>query len=474
LPSQRLLAAELRVSRNTILRAYRELEREGWARSRVGRGTFASRPIIVPGSTPTWAPRFSAAVQRLTTPFLGEGHAASPVPLDLARGKVAADPSIIEPFRQILDLVLEREGSRAFDPGPPAGLAVLRAAIAAHLGSSGARVRPQEVLITAGARQAIHLLASIFLDPGDAVILEAPSYRGAIQTFQSVGARLICIPTDDRGLDVEALEGVMAHTKPKLIYTVPTFQNPSGITMTLQRRQALLDVAAHHGVLIVEDDPYWELRYEGSQVPRIKSLDAGDLVIHIGTFSKLIFPGVRVGWMAGPARVLEQATVAKAAQGMHVSSLSQWTMARLLEEGLLESHLRRASLRLRTKRDVFLAALSRHSRGRLTFRRPEGGYYVWCRLPPPLQAADFLKVAIARGVSFVPGPAFWPSGGDPYALRLCFAAVHEPGLEEAARRLGQCMGEAEAGYAPLSDDAGVDGDAQCARMSGKLHGVTRS
>jgi DNA-binding transcriptional MocR family regulator len=370
---------------------------------------------------------------------MGETQTRSRVPLSLAHGKVPADPSIVDGFRQMLDLVLEREGARAFDPGPPEGLPSLRAAIAAYLGSQRVPVRAQDILITAGARQALHIIASVLVNPGDVVIVEGPTYRGAIQTFQGLGARLLCVPVDHDGMDVEVLEGMLAHVRPALIYTVPTFQNPSGASLSIERRQCLLEAAARSQVPIVEDDPYWELRYDGQPVPRLKALDDWGGVIHLGTFSKLIFPGVRVGWIAAPIKVVEQAAVAKTGLGLHVSSLSQWSMARLLEEGMLEPHIRRACIRLRSKRELFLDALARSTHGRLAARRPEGGFFIWARLNAPFQAVDLLKEAVARGVDFVAGPSFWPNGGDPNALRLCFAGLDGRGLVLAAKHLGDSV-----------------------------------
>lgn len=468
LPTQRTLALQTGISRNTVVQAYRELEQRGWVRSRVGRGTFATRPVTGPTATSTWQPQFSTTINRLTTPFLGEAHGQHAAPLSLAMGKVPADPAIIESFRHMLDLVLEREGARAFDPGPPEGLPALRAAIAAHLRRSGTEVHPDEIAITSGARQALHIVASILLDPGDAVAIEGPTYRGAIQTFQACGARLLPIPVDQHGMNVEALEGLLAYAKVKLIYTVPTFQNPTGATMSLERRHHLLQIATRYAVPIIEDDPYWELRYEGPSVPRLKALDGRGGVIHLGTFSKLVFPGVRIGWVAAAAGVTRQVVVAKAAQGLHVSSLPQWAMARLLEEGLLDPHIRRACQRLQSKRNVFLGALTRHTHGRMVVRRPEGGFFVWAQIPAPLQAADVLKDAVARGVDFVPGPLFWPSGGDPYAMRLCFARLDELGLEKAARRLGESISAMAAGadLRPAGED---DPTAICTR--GKVRGV---
>lgn len=468
LPPQRTLALQVGISRNTVVQAYKDLEHRGWVRSRVGRGTFATRPVSGPTVVPAWQPQFSTTINRLTTPFLGEAHGQQSAPLSLAVGKVPADPGIIEPFRQMLDLVLEREGARAFDPGPPEGLPALRAAIAAHLGRGGTEVHPCEIIITAGARQALNIVASILLDPGDAVVIEGPTYRGAIQTFQTSGARLFSIPVDRHGMNVEALESLLAYTKVKLIYTVPTFQNPTGATMSLERRHYLLQLAARHAIPIVEDDPYWELRYEGSSVPRIKALDDQGRVIHLGTFSKLVFPGVRIGWIAAPATVTQQAVVAKAAQGLHVSSLPQWAMARLLEEGLLDPHIRRACQRLHSKRNVFLGALTRHTQGRLVLHRPQGGFFVWAQLPAPLYASDVLKDAMARGVDFVPGPSFWVSGGDPYSMRLCFARLDELGLEKAARRLGESISAMTAAVSLRSvDESGQT--AICSR--GKLRGT---
>ncbi|MBM3470372.1 MAG: PLP-dependent aminotransferase family protein [Armatimonadetes bacterium] len=470
LPPQRALAELVGVSRNTAVQAYRELERRGWVRSRVGRGTFAALPLDRAVPNPSWQPQFSASISRVTRPFMGEVNTEQAGRLSLASGKVAADPSIIGTFRQMFDLVLEREGARAFEPGPPQGIPALRAALAAHLHAGGADVRPQEILITAGARQALSILASILVDPGDTVVTEGPTYRGAIQAFQGVGARIICVPTDGDGLDLEALESVLAYTRPKLIYVIPTFQNPSSVSLSLERRHLLIEAAARRAVPIVEDDPYWELRYEGARLPRLKALDTWGGVIHVGTFSKLVFPGVRVGWIAGPPGVIRQAAVAKAGGGLHVSSLPQWAMARLLEENLLEPHLRRACQRLRSKRDLLLASLARHARGRLMARRPEGGLFVWARLPAPVQAADLLKSTSAKGVDFVAGPAFWPSGGDPYAMRLCFAGLDEPQLEEAAAIVGRSLASALTGVEPGEErhpERAPAGYMECGRRRGR-------
>jgi DNA-binding transcriptional MocR family regulator len=296
----------------------------------------------------------------------------------------------------------------------------------------------EQVLVTTGAQQGLDLLARAFLRPGDSVIVEEPTYLGALQSFIAAGIRLLGVPLDGRGLRLDILANLLASHHPKLIYTLPTFQNPSGISQDLERRVGLLALAARHGVPVVEDDPFRPLFYEKPPPPTMKALDQCRSVIYLGTFSKMLFPGLRLGWIAAPRPVIEQLVRIKQRVDLYGNVLAQCAAAAFLEAGCLEKHLVSVRGAYRRRRDAMVAALAEHCPD-LTFNIPAGGFNLWCQLPLNLESRDFLTEAGLRGVVFAPGELFYAGSGGENALRLNFSAQSEKQIWEAIARLGQAL-----------------------------------
>jgi DNA-binding transcriptional MocR family regulator len=277
------------------------------------------------------------------------------------------------------------------------------------------------------------------------VIVEEPTYLGALQAFRSGGVRLVGVPVDADGMRTELLEPLLARHRPRLIYTLPTFQNPSGAVMSLPRRRQLLDLAYRHQVPILEEDPYGDLRYDGRPLPSLKAMDTRGQVLHLNTFSKVLFPGLRIGWLVGPAAAVRRVAVAKQTVDLHSGTLSQWLMARFLTEGCLERHLEKVRPEYARRRDALLSALRAASRAGLVWSRPEGGFYLWCRLPEAVPPERLLAEAARERVSFLPGTVFSIEGGDATHIRLNFTASPPDRIREGVRRLARVLRTALSG-----------------------------
>jgi 2-aminoadipate transaminase len=300
-------------------------------------------------------------------------------------------------------------------------------------------VKAGQLLVTSGAMQAIDLIAKIFLDPGDLVLVESPTFADALATFSAYEASVAEVPMDEDGIVVEAIPEVIAQAgkSPKLIYVIPTFQNPASSTMSLPRRQALLEVAERYGSVLIDDDPYRLLRYSGDPVPSLRAL-AGPSpnVVAIRSASKLIAPGLRVGWACASPSIVVQMVKAKQGMDCCTSSVTQRAVAGFLDDQLLERQLTRLTTVYRQRLSVAASALGREFTGTgVRWRVPDGGYFLWIELPNDQKAKQLLRFAVQEGVSFVPGPAFSPSGAFQSSLRLCFVAAEEDELRQGATRL---------------------------------------
>ncbi|MBS1252845.1 MAG: 2-aminoadipate transaminase [Anaerolineales bacterium] len=358
--------------------------------------------------------------------------------ISLAAGVPAPDLYPTPAFRQIVRDLLREEGQTVLGPCQTQGLKSLRYAIAGELMDPVAGVGPDEVLIVTGSQQGLDLVARAFVEPGDAVVIEAPTYLGALQTFRAAGGRLLSVPLDESGLRLDVLEGLLARYRPKLIYTLPTYQNPSGVTQDLERRRALLDVAAHFGVPIVEDDPYGRLYYGEVPPPSLKALDTRDSVIYLSTFSKIMFPGLRLGWIAAPRSVVERLALIKQRVDLYGNTLAQWSTMAFIREGHLDAHLTAVRAIYPRRRQAMVDELERAC-PKLEFRVPDGGFNLWCRLPADLKARDLLVEAGREGVAFVPGEVFHAEAGGEDALRLNFSSQPEPAIRKAISRLAEAL-----------------------------------
>jgi 2-aminoadipate transaminase len=310
-----------------------------------------------------------------------------------------------------------------------------------RLRRQGIAATEQNTLICYGSSQIIGLLPQVLIDPGDTIIVEAPSFLGAVMQFRRSGARLVGVPVDAEGMDVGALETTLADlraegVRPKIIYTIPTFQNPTGATMPLARRRRLLELAIAYGVLVVEDDAYSDLRFRGDDVPSIAALDSDGWVIHLRTFSKIFAPGVRLGWASGPQALIDRLALCKVEGGS--GPLLTRVLAQFAQDGRLDAHIAELRVRYGEKCDLMLAAISREIPDAQTVR-PDGGFFVWLRLPPGISATALVPVASQHGVDVLAGPRCYADGsGDEY-IRLAFSYISDAQISAGIARLGAAI-----------------------------------
>lgn len=365
---------------------------------------------------------------------------ARPEVISFAGGLPAPELFDTEGMAAAFRAVLDESPRSALQYSTSEGDPGLRAATAARLTDRGLPTEPADVLVTSGSQQALSLLSAALLEPGDTVLVEDPTYLAALQCFRFAGARIVAVPSDDAGLDPAALEELVAAERPKLLYTIPTFQNPTGRTLPADRRQAVASVAERHGLWIVEDDPYGELRFAGEHAPWIASFpEAADRTVLTGSFSKIMAPGLRLGWLRGPAALRRACVIAKQAADLHTSTVTQLAAARYLADADLPAHLERVRGAYRERRDALLAGLGEALPAGSRWNRPEGGMFVWASLPQGYDATELLREAVAHDVAYVPGAPFFPGAADPATLRLSFVTHTPAEIEEGLRRLAKAL-----------------------------------
>ena len=362
---------------------------------------------------------------------------ARPEVINFAGGLPAPELFDTEGIAAAYGAVLTGTPARALQYSTTEGEPELRAALAARTSVRGLATGPDDLLVTTGSQQALSLLATALLEPGDTVLVENPCYLAALQVFGLAGARVLAVPGDGHGLDPEALEELVARERPKLLYTVPTFQNPTGRTLPVERRAAVAGIAARHGLWIVEDDPYGELRFEGERVEWIAAqAGAEDRTVLLGSFSKVMAPGMRLGWLRAPAELRRACAVAKQAADLHTPSVNQLAAARYLADNDLDAHVARVAAVYRERRDAMLAGLADALPEGSVWDRPEGGMFLWARLPEAYDTTDLLPAVVAQEVAYVPGAPFYAAEPDRSTLRLCFVTQTPEEIAEGLRRLG--------------------------------------
>jgi 2-aminoadipate transaminase len=337
--------------------------------------------------------------------------------------------------------VLAGSAGRALQYATTEGEPALREALAARYGARGLPTDADGMLVTTGSQQALSLLATALLEPGDVVLVEDPCYLAALQAFRLAGARVLAVPGDADGVHPDALAALVTRTRPKLFYTVPTFQNPTGRTLPAERRAAVASVAARLGLWIVEDDPYGELRFEGERVPWIASCaGAEDRTALLGSFSKVMAPGMRLGWLRAPAALRRACAVAKQAADLHTPTVNQLAAARYLADQDLDAHVRRVAAAYRERRDAMLSGLARALPEGSVWNRPEGGMFLWAKLPAGYDTTELLARVVEHDVAYVPGAPFHAGDPDRSTMRLCFVTQAPGEIREGLRRLGAGLG----------------------------------
>jgi 2-aminoadipate transaminase len=361
---------------------------------------------------------------------------AQPDIISFAGGLPAPELFPVEAVQAAANSVLGQNGPDALQYGPSEGFMPLREWIAEEVRQRGIAARPSEVLVTNGSQQVLDLVGKLLLNAGDVVLTENPTYLAAIQAFQTFEARFVPVPTDDQGLIPEALPELIRQHRPKFLYTIPNFQNPTGVTLTAARREKLACIAAEHDLVIVEDDPYGKLRYSGENVPPVSHWDEAGCVIYASTFSKTIAPGLRLGWVVAPEAVFSRLLILKQASDLHTSSFDQRVAYAFLTQHDQPAHLERIRRAYGERFDVMNAALRTEMPAGFTWTKPEGGMFLWVTGPENLDGMELLLRAIERKVAFVPGRDFFPGDGGKNHLRLNFSNSTPERIREGMRRLG--------------------------------------
>jgi DNA-binding transcriptional MocR family regulator len=345
---------------------------------------------------------------------------------------------------EVAQNVLLEDGARALQYAPTEGMPELRSVVADRLGHNFSLPRSaDDVLVVTGSQQALDLTGKVFLDQDDVVLCESPTYLAALSAFKAYQPRFIGVPTDDDGMQPGELERLLAtHDRVKLIYVIPDFQNPSGRRWSIERRRSLCDLASRFGVPVIEDAPYAELCFEGEAMPPVASFDRRGLVVYLGTFSKIMSPGMRVGWVTADAEILHRYVLVKQGADLHTPSLTQLMAARFVREHDLEAHIETIRRLYRERRNAMLDAIASFLPPEVVHTRPDGGLFLWIELPEGTDARSMLRRSLEHDVAFVPGGAFFADEGHDNTMRLNFSAMPPDRITEGMRRLGGVIADA--------------------------------
>jgi DNA-binding transcriptional MocR family regulator len=436
LPPERTLARSLGISRTTVVNAYGELKAEGLVEGRVGRGTVVvesvggmeAQPIAWPAHFSSLGRRLAQYTQSAELPALR--LSAQPGVVSFALG--LPDPALLPPerLREAWDAIVGRLGASAVGAGPVQGDRAVREVIAARMRTRGMTVAPEGIAVVNGSQHGLDLLLRLLVEPGDTVLVGIPTYFGALQCFQAWGVRVIGVPVDEHGMDVGRVEFLLARYRPKFIYAVPTYQNPTGATMSLERRERLLALAQRYHVPIVEDDPFGDLYFDEMPPPPIKAFDRHGYVLYLGTFSKNLAPGLRVGWLVAPSPVIERAILLNQVTELQPNTAGQHLVAEFAQRGWLEEQIDQARLIYGTRCRAMDAALRRHRLSDLRWTVPEGGMFLWLQLPEQVNAQVLLTETGQRGVVFLPGALMYPGDGPRNVCRLNFSVPDQSAIEQ--------------------------------------------
>ena len=369
---------------------------------------------------------------------------ADPSIISFAGGLPAAELFPIDRWIEASNKVMKNNGAAALQYGPTDGYARLREHCVTRMEKVGCKdVKPEDIQILSGSQQGLDFVPRIFIDPGDYIIVESPTYLGALNAFKAYEPKFLQVALDEDGMILEDLEEKLKnHDNVKFIYVISDFQNPSGKTWTLERRKGLIELANKYDVMILEDNPYGELRFEGEVQPSLRSLDTEDRVIFMGTFSKIFSPGIRVGWFNAAPKVLEKFNLVKQGADLQTSTTTQMILSQFLDDNDLEAHIDQIIKVYGKRKNVMVDAMKKYFPEEVTFTNPEGGLFLWVTLPEGLDARDIAVKAIERKVAFVPGGAFYPESPEENHFRLNYSCMPEDKIEEGIKRLGEVLHDA--------------------------------
>jgi len=399
-----------------------------------------------------WTQRYAQRTQRMRSSAIRELLKLTERPeiISFAGGLPAPEVFPVAQFQEASRRVLTEHGPQALQYSTTEGYQPLREMIARHTARYGIVVEPENILITSGSQQALDLIGKVFVNPGDHLLVEKPTYVGALQAWNAYQAEYVTVALDDQGMHTDELEAAL-RVGPKFIYVLPNFHNPAGVTLSLERRHRLVELADRYGVPLIEDDPYGQLRYDGNHLEPLVVLDGrlpshqespnSGNVIYLSTFSKTLAPGLRLGWVVAPAEVIRRLVQAKQAADLHTSTLTQMLAYEVARGGFLDRHVQVIRAVYRARRDVMVNALSKYFPANVNWTRPQGGLFLWVILPETVDATLVLEEAIAKKVAFVPGSAFSADGSGHNTFRLNFSNATPERIEEGIRRLGGVLSQ---------------------------------
>lgn len=411
-------------------------------------------------STP-WNQRYAQRMQWMGSSIIRELLKLTEQPdiISFAGGLPAPELFPVKEFSGAASRVLAEHGSQALQYGTTEGYGPLREYIVQHMRRYGIPAQPANVLITSGSQQALDLIGKIMINPGDLILTECPTYMGALQAWRAYQADFVSTPIDEEGLCCDRRLEKALCAGPKFMYILPNFQNPGGVTLSLERRRRIVQIADQYGIPIIEDDPYGQLRFEGEHLPPLLVLDsqrsngealAGDNngyfqygnVIYLSTFSKTLAPGLRLGWIVAPTEVIQRCVMAKQGMDLHTSTFVQMVAYELARDGFLDEHVRTIREVYRQRRDLMIEMMEATFPAEVSWTHPQGGLFLWVTLPEELDATELLKEAIERRVAYVPGVAFYPHGDVHNTLRLNFSNASAENIEKGIQRLGAVFSKA--------------------------------
>ena len=398
----------------------------------------------------TWEHRYAQRALRMKSSVIREilKLAETPDVISFAGGMPAPEIFPFQRVEEACDYVIKTYGQRALQYGPTEGYVPLRKLIAEYGLDFGIDVDINNILITSGSQQALDLIGKMFINPGDSILVESPTYLGALQAWDAYEAKYITIPSDENGMMTDYLEEAL-RKGPKFIYALPNFQNPTGVSISLERRRIIVELADKYGVPIIEDDPYGALRFEGDHLPSLLAVDAeyrnmpkenykGN-VLYLSTFSKIMAPGLRLAWVVGPVEVINKMVQAKQGSDLQTSTFTQFVAYEVGKENFLQNHIKHIQKVYHERRDVMLDSLEEHMPKGVQWTHPGGGLFLWITLPEHEDSVEVFKLAVEQKVAFVPGESFHPNGGGKNTMRLNFSNAGPARINEGISRLGATL-----------------------------------
>jgi 2-aminoadipate transaminase len=421
-----------------------------------------------------WDGRYAASMSEVRSSAVRDLFAAASRPdvISLSGGMPDVRRVPHDAVQRAVREAMHHDGPSALQYGSSTGRVQLRRTIVGLMAETGVRLAEDDIIVTAGAQQGLDLLAKVFLDPGDVIVCEGPTYVGALQAFSAYRPRVECVDMDEHGMRMDLLEATLKRLGPrgaKFIYTIPNFQNPGGVTLSGDRRRKLLELAREYDIPVIEDDPYGRLRYEGGHILPLRALDPD--VIYLGTFSKIFAPGLRLGWMAAPRPILAKVLLVKQAADLCGSSFAQSVAEHYMTGTTWRRVLADLTRTYHERRDAMLAALSEHFPADVTWTHPEGGFFVWVTLPGYVDTRPLLAEAVENGVTFVPGTDFYPDGRGANSLRLAFCYEEPVQIAEGVRRIAEVLDDTLGLYRAFVAAGAIK--EPCAELSATGRGVVR-